>query len=476
MKSRMNRREFIRLVVAGGVGGTAAMALPRLAFPAAQSNRPHTISKTAAQRPNIIVILADDMGYSDLSCYGNQEGISTPNIDALAKGGMRFTDFHSNGPVCSPTRAALLTGRYQQRCGIEGVVLARKYRKTGMAPEEVTFAEVLKTAGYATAMFGKWHLGYRTKFNPTKQGFDVFDGFVSGNVDYQSHIDVIGRPDWWKNSELLPKEGYSTYLIEDYGLRFIEQHKDEPFCLYLAHESPHFPYQGPNDPADRTPGNPNPARGRRNADKEDRKLAYKEMIEAMDSGIGRTVAALKRLGIEQKTFIFFFSDNGPMGPGTCIPLNGRKGGVLEGGHRVPAIAYWPGKIKPGSVTDETAMGMDLFPTITAIAGATLPAGLKLDGVNLLGLLLDGKKLAERSLFWRYGERKAVRKGPWKLVVQSGVHLYNLDDDLAEKNDLAASEPEMVKALQAELAVWERDVDAGVKQRTPIMRRKSKKHS
>ncbi|NQT02271.1 MAG: sulfatase-like hydrolase/transferase [Planctomycetes bacterium] len=200
-------------------------------------------SGATAERPNIILIMADDLGYGDIGCYGSKK-IRTPNIDALARGGLRFTDYHSNCPVCSPTRAALLTGRYQQRCGIEGVVTAAKHRHTGMALEEVTFAEVLKRRGYATGIFGKWHVGYNVEFNPAKQGFDEFIGYVSGNVDYHSHIDQAGFEDWWKNLQKVPEEGYCTDLITKHGVDFIERHKDGPFCLYLPHEAPHYPYQG----------------------------------------------------------------------------------------------------------------------------------------------------------------------------------------------------------------------------------------
>ena len=449
MKARMaacSRRAFMKTV---GVG-TTLLALPRRA--------------PAAERPNFVLIMADDLGYGDVGCYGNTR-IKTPCLDALAAGGMRFTDFHSNGPVCSPTRAALLTGRYQQRCGIEGVVTAKHHRDTGMALGETTFAEVLKAAGYSTALFGKWHLGYQVRFNPVKQGFDVFRGYVSGNVDYQSHIDQVGIEDWWHNTDKADESGYTTDLITEHAVRFIEQHKHEPFCLYLPHEAPHYPYQGRKDKADRAPGGPKPTRGSR----QDVAEAYREMVEAMDEGVGRVVATLKRLGIEQRTLVFFCSDNGPAGPGSAGALHGSKGSLWEGGHRVPAMAYWPGRIKPGTVTDATAMTMDLFPTVAAIAGAALPPGLTLDGTDLSPvLLLRGELPAGRALFWRFKGQKAVREGPWKLLVNAKgkdqvkpVGLYNLADDLGETKDLAEAEPARVRALQAALAAWEQDVLKGV---------------
>jgi len=453
MNREMNRREFIRYAV-----GSAAAA--GLANCGCSTGKADAGSKAADERPNIIVIMADDLGYGDVGCYGSRK-IKTPNIDALARGGMKFTDYHSNGAVCSPTRAALLTGRYQQRCGIEGVVTAAKHRHTGMALEEVTFAEVLKRRGYATGIFGKWHVGYNVEFNPARQGFDEFIGYVSGNVDYHSHIDQAGFEDWWKNLEKVPEGGYVTDLITEHGIDFIERHRDEPFCLYLPHEAPHYPYQGRKDPPERLPGG---KKGRR-AQGDEIGRAYKEMVEVMDEGIGRIVEAVRRLGLARKTFIFFCSDNGATKNGSNRPLNGFKGSLWEGGHRVPAVAYWPGKIKPGTVADETVLGMDLYATMVSIAGAKLPAGLKLDGVDLLDMITRGGKLPKRTLFWRYRNNKAVRKGPWKLLVQgNNAKLYNLDDDLGETKDLAGEKPDIFAEMKAELAGWEQEVSAGVKLR------------
>ena len=446
----MNRREFIKFAI----GGAAAMMMPNYGCSVGES------SKAITKRPNIILIMADDLGYGDVSCYGSKK-IRTPNIDALAKGGMKFTDYHSNCPVCSPTRAALLTGRYQQRSGIEGVVTAAKHRHTGMALEEVTFAEVLKERGYVTGIFGKWHVGYNAEFNPARQGFDEFIGYVSGNVDYHSHIDQAGFEDWWKNCEKVPEEGYCTDLITRHGIDFIERHKDEPFCLYLPHEAPHYPYQGREDPPERLSG----GRKGKKAKGDEIVRAYKQMVEVMDEGIGRIVETVRRLGLERKTFIFFCSDNGATKRGSNGALSGYKGSLWEGGHRVPAVAYWPGRIKAGIITDETVLGMDLFATMASIAEAKPPAGLILDGVDLLGMLTEDRKLPERTLFWRYRKEKAVRKGPWKLLLQrSQVKLYNLDEDLAEKKNLAKTRSAMVKKLEDELSAWEQEVSAGVKLR------------
>jgi arylsulfatase A-like enzyme len=280
-------------------------------------------------------------------------------------------------------------------------------------------------------------------------------------VDYHSHIDGAGLDDWWTNHEKVPEEGYCTDLITKHGIDFIERHKDESFCLYLPHESVHSPYQGRNDPPQRLPG------GKKGRKVTGNKIAraYKEMVEVMDEGIGKIAETVRRLGLEHKTFIFFCSDNGATKNGSNGELAGYKGSLWEGGHRVPAVAYWPGTIRPGSVTSQTVLGMDMFPTMISITGAKLPAGLELDGVDLLGMLTQGRKLPERMLFWRYRKQKAVRKGPWKLLIQGdNIRLFNLDDDLGEKKNLAASKPEMVKMLQSALKTWEQEVSAGVELR------------
>ena len=314
-----------------------------------------------ARKPNLLLLLADDLGYGDMSCYGNPY-TRTPNLDRLAAGGVRFTDFHASGPVCSPTRAGLMTGRYQQRCGITEVITAAGARDNGLDPAtQVTFAKQLQQAGYATGIFGKWHLGYQTKFNPDKNGFDHFRGYVSGNVDYFSHIDQAGFADWWDNSTLAPEEGYTTELIARHGIEFLESNRNRPFCLYLPFETVHAPYQGPHDHAERVVGREYNEAGNRT----DVKRTYKDMIECMDDNIGRVLAKVKQLGLERDTFVFYFSDNGATPRGSNGPLRGFKGSLWEGGHREPAIAYWPGRIAPGRVCHDTA---DLFRPLSDLYG------------------------------------------------------------------------------------------------------------
>jgi len=437
-----SRRQFV--VTAGSAALTAMSPVPLLG-----TNR--------RRKPNIVIILADDLGYGDVGCYGSKR-FKTPNMDALAADGIRFTDFHSNGAVCSPTRAALLTGQYQQRTGITGVVTARGHRHTGLDLQETTFAEVAKTKGYSTALFGKWHLGYNPHYNPTHQGFDEFIGYVSGNVDYHAHIDQTGREDWWKQDELSPEKGYTTDLITDHGVDFIQRNKNKPFLLYLSHEAPHYPYQGRKDPPRYIPGKgktKDPVRPE----------VYKEMIEVMDESVGRIRQAIVDAGIGEKTFIFFFSDNGPAGPGSAGPLRGKKGQIWEGGHRVPAIACWPGKIEAGRVSKLPAMGADILPTVTAMIGAASHEKGKVDGMNLLPHLIENKQPAPRFLFWGVKNQLAIRQGDYKLITDTSFSepaLYNLKVDLGEKDDIAMQHPDLVQQLVDVLKTWHEEVNRDVK--------------
>jgi len=411
--------------------------------------------------PNFVIILADDLGYGDIGCYGS-DFIETPNLDRLAAEGMRFTDFHSSGAVCSPTRAGLVTGRYQQRAGIPGVIVSnpKANRHHGLHTHEVTFARQLGQAGYSCAVFGKWHLGYEPKYNPVHHGFDRFRGYVSGNVDYFSHVDQAGFYDWWDGDQLVEEEQrYTTHLITDYAVEFIEEHKDAPFCLYLAHEAPHYPYQGPNDRPERTVGGDFDGQGSRT----DKRQAYKEMIEALDESAGRVLDALKRFGLEDDTLVFFFSDNGPTQLGSAGTLRGLKGSLWEGGHRVPAIARWPGQIPAVEVCDDLAISVDLMPTMLELAGASVPDGHRLDGISLCPILTDSGSLGGRSLFWESGKQQAMRDGDWKLVRdrQDGrAELFDLSEDRAEEDSLAERCPERTKEMLEAIDAWKLDVSTG----------------
>jgi len=406
------------------------------------------------EKPNFVIILADDMGYGDSSAYGGW--IKTPNLERLAEQGLRFTDFHASGNVCSPTRAGFMTGRYQQRAGVAAVLKADDASETyagGLKTTEIVFPKLLRQAGYTSALIGKWHLGYSTEYNPIHHGFDRFRGYVSGNIDYISHYDRMERPDWWDGLELKAEEGYLTHLIQRHAIDFIRENKERPFCLYVAHEAVHSPMQGPGDPPVRGPHKGAPVKGAENV-----KRAYREMMEEMDLSIGAIADELQSLGIAGKTLVFFFSDNGATAQGSNAPLRGNKGSNWEGGHREPAIAWQPGAIEAGRTTDQLCISLDLMPTMLELAGAAAPEGHRFDGISLAPLLYDAKSLGERQLFWN---GKAMRDGPWKLIIegkgQSGIGLYNLDEDIGEQIDLAESHPERVKKMLAAIESWKADV-------------------
>jgi arylsulfatase A-like enzyme len=404
-------------------------------------------------RTNIIIIMADDLGYGDIGCYGS-EFIQTPVLDKMASEGIKFTDYHSNGAVCTPTRAALMTGNYQQKAGLEGVIYAKEdLRIYGISTSEKTMAEIFKDAGYKTGIFGKWHLGYNKEFNPTYHGFDEFYGYVSGNVDYISHRDGIGIYDWWHNTELSYDEGYVTDLITDRALKFIEKNKEQPFLLYLPHEAPHFPYQGRNDKADRLPGKEFVGHGSR----PDKKQAYKEMVEIMDENIGRVFDKLKELNLDENTFVLFCSDNGARNPGSNGELNGFKSSLWEGGHRVPAIAWYPSEIKSGKVTGSTVLSMDVLPTLISVANISTEH--KFDGQDFSQVLFADKKLKERSVFWRFRNQFVARKGAWKyLKIKDKEYLFNLEKDVQEQTNLKETHPEKFENLKSLMSAWENEMD------------------
>jgi len=419
----------------------------------------HTQRLPAEQptRPNIVLIMADDMGYGDSTVYGGW--IETPHLERMARGGVTFSDFHSSGVVCSPTRAGLLTGRYQQRAGIPGVVNADPNtadHHRGLQLSEVTFAERLRGAGYRTAIFGKWHLGYDVKYSPVHQGFDEFRGFVSGNIDYISHYDRMETYDWWNGTKKVNEEGYLTELITQHAVRFINEHHDEPFCLYVPHGAVHSPIQAADSPAQRGPQKVR--RGERDARPQDEVVRL--MMQSLDASVGAILDAVEAAGIAEETFVFFFSDNGGAGHMRCDPLRGKKGTVWEGGHRVPAIAWWPGKIEPGRKTDQLCISLDLMPTMLDMAGIDSNSDRQFDGVSLVPLLLEGQSLEPRQLYWN---GLAMREGPWKLIATANrkrTELYNLDVDLLETTNVADAHPERVDRMLNALAAWKRDVAEG----------------
>lgn len=404
-------------------------------------------------QPNIILIMADDLGYGDISCFGS-DSIHTPVLDQMAAEGMRLTDYHSNGPVCTPTRAALMTGNYQQRAGLEGVIFAQLDKRIyGISDAEITMPEIFKMAGYKTGMFGKWHLGYKPEYNPTHHGFDQFYGYVSGNVDYISHRDGIGLYDWWENTDTSYDKGYVTDLITDHALGFIAENKDKPFFLYLPHEAPHFPYQGRNDKAYRLPGVEFEAFGSR----PDKKEAYKEMVEIMDENIGRVFKKLKELNLYENTFVFFCSDNGATKMGDNGILRGYKTSLWEGGHRVPAIAWYPKKIKAGKVSGSPILSMDVLPTLLSVAGISTVQ--EFDGQDFSSLLFKQKNPGKRPLCWRYRNQYVAREGEWKyLKIEDEEYLFNLKKDISESTNLKEKYPGKFEHLKELFGNWESEMN------------------
>ena len=402
-----------------------------------------------SEHPNIIIILADDMGYGDPSAFGGW--IKMPALERMSKGGMKFTDFHSNGAVSSPTRAALLTGRYQQRVGIEDVLVDREgwySHGLGLDPSEPTFASIMHDAGYRTAMFGKWHLGERKEYNPVFHGFEEFRGYLKGAIDYVSHSRT-----WWNGLNQEDEEGYTTHLITHHAVDYIRKHQKEPFCLYVAHQAVHLPWQAPGDGPFTKPYN--------KWTREEIKSKYIAMAIEFDKGVEQILNTLEECGISERTFVFFFSDNGGVSEvASNMPYRGFKASLYEGGHRVPAIAYWPGKIPAGTVTDQLAASMDLLPTITDLAGIKLPKGRKFDGVSLKKVLLKQESLPQRKMFWGYEARgTAMRYGDWKFLTlkNSGWELYNLANDPGETKNLINELPEKAGEMNLEIAKWLKDV-------------------
>ncbi len=404
----------------------------------------HPRGRSSDDRTNIIVILADDLGYSDTSVYGGW--VKTPNLQRMADEGLTFTDFHANSSVCSPTRAAFLTGRYQQRVGIVDVV-ASHLDTPPLDPQELTIAGMMKQVGYRTALYGKWHLGKKRANNPVHFGFDEFRGYLDGYVDYHAHA-----RQWHHNLQIEPQQGYSTHLITENAIKFIEDHTSRPFFLYVAHEAVHLPFQTPDD----TPENRQPIPKEQRWARERIRPKYKVMLEEMDKGIGQILETLRRTGIAERTLVFFFSDNGAIGAGSNKPLRGGKFSHFEGGHRVPAVAWWPGRIKAGTKNNDLVVAMDLMPTFAEIAGADVPPDRRLDGISIAKVLLEGKSLPTRRVFFGYEPKlgTALRDGNWKMIVkQNKAQLFDLSEDLGEQNDLTQKYPDRAKSMRGAIERW-----------------------
>lgn len=407
------------------------------------------IPATAA-RPNVIVILADDLGYGDTSLFDGW--VKTPQIERLASEGLTFTDFHTNSSVCSPTRAAFLTGRYQQRVGIIDVI-ARHLDTPGLEATELTIPRLMKQNGYRTGLFGKWHLGMEAKYNPIHHGFDEFVGYLDGGADYHNH------GDWYNGLTREKIEGYTTHLITDHSIGFIKENKDNPFFLYVSHEAVHLPFQTPADTMEN--------RSKKKLSSKDMwdpkriRPKYKIMLEEMDKGIGQILDTVRSEGLAENTLIFFFSDNGAISAGgSNKPFRGSKFSNYEGGHRVPAIAWWPGKIAAGTSTDAITMGMDLLPTIMDFTAIPVPETRRLDGTSLAELILRQADFPDRKLFWGYEPKlgTAMRDGHWKMQTKGDVvELYDLNKDIKESINVADQHPKRAAEMKAAIEQWKRGV-------------------
>jgi arylsulfatase A-like enzyme len=422
-----------------------------------------SVALQAAQRkPNILILLADDLGYGELSCQGNPQ-VPTPQIDSIAKNGVRFTSGYVSGPYCSPTRAGVMTGRYQQRYGHEfnPGPAQNAPENFGLSLKETTIATRLKTAGYATGMFGKWHLGYAPPFHPMQRGFDEYFGFLGGAHDY---LDAAGDPHnpILRGTTPVDNIDYTTDAFGREAVAFIEKHKSEPWFIYLPFNAVHAPLESIEKYLSRFA-----------SIEEKKRHTFAAMLSAMDDAVGNVLAKLRQLNLEEDTLIFFFSDNGGPTPSTTSrndPLRGFKAQTWEGGIRIPFMVQWKGHLPAGKVDDRPVIQLDILPTALSAAGVPIKPEWKLDGVNLLPYLSGEKSTPpHQALYWRFGPQIAIRMGDWKLVkapgggaeggesggkaTTDGAQLYNLTKDISEQNNLADKEPEKVKELSAAWNKW-----------------------
>ncbi len=420
-------------------------------------------------KPNIIYIVSDDLGYADLGCYGGRDagfGAVSPHIDALAAGGIRFTEGYSNAPVCSPTRFALMTMRYQYRLpgGMEEPINSRsKGSKTLGLPTNVpTLPSLLRDAGYNTALVGKWHLGYPPSFGPQRSGYDEFFGIMAGGVDYFTHCSGKGDHDLYVGEEAHKEVGYLTDVLSqravDYVNRMAPQAKaGKPFFMSLHYTAPHWPWETRDDAhvAPEVAGNLFHLHGG-NVE------SYRRMIHHMDEGIGKLVATLRQQGLLENTLIVFTSDNGGERFSDNWPLVGGKMDLTEGGIRVPWIAHWPAAIAPGSQSRQHCMTMDWSTTLLDIGGGQPHPDFPLDGVSLAGVLHNPGQHFERPLYWRMNHRhqRALRSGDWKyLKVDDNEYLFNITADARERANLAQREPQRLQAMRQAWLTWEATVPA-----------------
>lgn len=430
-----------RSVLGGAIATVAALARRTLAAP-------------AVRRPNILFIMADDLGYADLSCYGRPD-FKTPNLDRLAAQGMRFTQAYANSAVCSATRTALITGRYQERLpvGLEEPVAGRD---VGIPPEHPTLPSLLRDTGYHTALVGKWHLGPLPRFSPLKSGYEHFWGYRAGAIDYFTHR-LGPRADLWDGDTPVHQAGYLTDLLGDHAVSAVDgfARAGKPFLLSLHFSAPHWPWEGPGDEAESD-------RLKNATDVEQMKdfdggsrATYAAMVERMDQQVGRVLEALDRHNLAGDTIVIFTSDNGGERFADTWPFTGRKTELLEGGLRVPAIVRWPGHVRPATASDAQIISMDWLPTLLAAAGTRPDPRYPPDGIDIRAALAGGT-LPERSLFWRYKNlaQRACRRGDWKyLRIRGQEFLFNVVADPLERANHQLRDPQRFAALKAAWEAW-----------------------
>ncbi|MFC1735667.1 sulfatase [Candidatus Hydrogenedentota bacterium] len=433
IKTDLNRREFL--------ASLGAMALAGCVH-GSQGSSPDT-------KPNILLIFIDDLGHADLGCYGLKDA-QTPNIDSLARDGVRFTDGYVTASVCSPSRAGILTGRYQHRFGHEfNINHAPRFRDMdmGLPTSEVTIADSLKEAGYVTGAIGKWHLGHREKYHPMNRGFDEYFGYLTG-----AHGHFNWNEEYWgpiyRDREPVEGNEYLQDAFSRESVDFIRRHKDEPFFLYLSCIAVHGPMQATKEDLDRHPDISNKMR-----------KALAAMLSSLDDGVGEILETLRETGQDKDTLIFCISDNGGQPSHNAslnTPFRAGKGSMYEGGNRIPYIMKWPGQVPGSMVYEHPVSTLDVFPTALAAAGGRMPNDREMDGVDLMPYLAGRKEgTPHELLFWRRGDEYAVRKGDWKLVRprKAPLGLYNLSADIKEENDLIEKRPEKVRELANEYTRW-----------------------
>ncbi len=441
--SNLSRREFIGATVTAAASTTVLTGAVPPKLP-----------------PNIIFILADDLGWGDLSCYGRPD-YRTPNLDKLAAQGMRFTNAYSAAPVCTPTRVAFQTGRYPARLpvGLEEPItqrsqLGERVKTVGIPLEHPTVSSLIKAQGYDTALVGKWHLGYLPYFGPLKAGYDEFFGIMSGAVDHFTHKDMTSNLDFFEGEVPVERVGYITDLLTERAVEYIERLHTRPFYLSLHHTSPHWPWEGPGDLAiSKTLKG-----GYAGFTAGGSLKIYAEMMKNLDAGIGKVLDALRRSGQEKNTLVIFTSDNGGERFSYNWPFSGQKFDLREGGVRVPAIVRWPGSVKPGRVTDQPVITMDWTATMIAAAGNKPDPNYPLDGEDLTGVLKGMKPIHDRTFFWRTYRQGGMRSGKWKYIrEEKNELLFDLSVDEHEQANFNDSHPEILERLRAEFKKWESEM-------------------